>query len=374
MNFKPLEAYLDQLVNLGIPGCTMRIWKDHEQIYAHSSGEAEHGRPMRGDETYWMYSATKIVTATAVMQLVEKGLLHLDDPVCNYLPAYRHLTVRDGKNVRPASTVMTIRHLLTMCGGLNYDCESQAFRDCVARCGSAASTIRVVEALATQPLDFDPGTHFQYSLCHDVLAAVIEKATGVRFSEYVNQCIIRRLGISDMTFHPTEAQLQRLAARYYWDRENHPVEMERRSLKFRFSSEYESGGAGLLSDADGYILFADALANGGIGKNGERILQQETIDLMRSDQLNAVTGRDFANRFIRPGYSYGLGVRTLVDETKSKSPRGEFGWDGAAGAWVMIDPKNHLAALYIQHVLDCETVYLKYHPHIRDLVYEGLFS
>lgn len=372
MNFEPLKDYLNRLSELGIPECEIRVWKDHQMVFAHCCGAAERGRSMQGNAAYWLYSATKVVTATAVMQLLGKHVLSLDDRVSDYLPAYAHLTVIDGKAVRPASTQMTIRHLLTMCGGLNYDCNASAIRECVQRYGQSAGTVQIVEALAAQPLDFDPGAHFQYSLCHDVLAAIVEVAAGEKFSEYVNRNIIAPLEIENMTFHPSKAQLQRLAARYYWDRENHPVEIERESLKFRFSDAYESGGAGLLSDADSYIRFIDALANGGVGKNGARILTPELIDLMRSDQLNEIQKRDFADRFVRPGYSYGLGVRTLVDPTKSKSPKGEFGWDGAAGAWVMIDPENHVAAFYVQHVLDCETAYLDYHPHIRDLIYDGL--
>ena len=93
---------------------------------------------------------------------------------------------------------------------------------------------------------------------------------------------------------------------------------------------------------------------------------------MRTDQLNETQKRDFARRFGLKGYSYGLGVRTLIDAAKSKSPRGEFGWDGAAGAWVMIDPQNHLAAFYVQHVLDCGKAYREYHPQIRNLIYDGL--
>ena len=90
------------------------------------------------------------------------------------------------------------------------------------------------------------------------------------------------------------------------------------------------------------------------------------------DQLNEIQKRDFARRFGLKGYSYGLGVRTLIDASKSKSPKGEFGWDGAAGAWVMIDPQNHLAAFYVQHVLDCGKAYKEYHPQIRNLIYDGI--
>lgn len=372
MNFEPLRNYIDQMPERGIYGCAIRVWKDHQPIFAHCSGEAEHGKPIRGDETYWLYSSTKVVTATAVMQLLGKGVLSLDDRVSDYLPAYRHLSVLDGDTVRPARTEMTIRHLLTMSGGLNYNYDAPVIRECIREYGSSASTVQIAEALASQPLDFDPGAHFQYSFCHDVLGAIIEVAAGERFGEYVHQNIIAPLDIENLTFHPSDQQMQRLAARYSWDKGNHPVEMDRFSMKCRMSDAYESGGAGLMGDADSYIRFIDALANGGVGKNGAQILTPGLIDLMRTDQLNEIQKRDFARRFGLKGYSYGLGVRTLIDASKSKSPKGEFGWDGAAGAWVMIDPQNHLAAFYVQHVLDCGKAYKEYHPQIRNLIYEGI--
>lgn len=378
MNFKALENYLDHLLELGVPGCELRVWKDHHQIFAHCSGEAEAGRAMQGNEIYWVYSATKVVTATAVLQLIESGDLSLNDLVSDYLPAYKHLNVLDKGIVRPAKTEMTIKHLLTMCSGLNYDCNSQAVKDCIQHYGASASTIQVVQSFAAQPLDFDPGTHWQYSLSHDVLAAIIEVVTGIKFSDYINLNIIQPLGIENMTFHPTAQQIQRLAARYYWDGENHLVEVEKEHLNtmrfFQLSDAYESGGAGLLSDAESYIRFADALANGGVGKNGARILTPAYIDLMRMDHLDAETAKDFANKVVRPGYSYGLGVRTLVDESKSRSAKGEFGWDGTAGAWTLIDPQNRIAAFYVQHVIGWLAPQLEYQPRIRDLIYEGLQS
>lgn len=372
MNFEALTKYLDSLQTQGVPGCDVAVYVSHEPVYRHQSGEAAPGRPMTGNETYWFYSASKVICMTAAMQLVEQGRIHLDDPVSKYLPAYAQLTVADETGVRPAKTVMTIEHLMTMQGGLNYDLESPAIRECLQKYGRSATTRQLAEAFVAQPLDFDPGTRFQYSLCHDVMAAVIEVASGMTYGEYLKKNLFDPLGVRHLTFRPAQDELDRLAARYVWDDQERPIEQERFSLPYRISDNHESGGAGLMGDVDSYILIADALANDGEGRTGAKILSRESIDLMRKPHLSGQSAIDFDVRCDKVGYTYGLGVRTLCRPETSRGPVGEFGWDSAAGAWVMVDVENHIAAFYAQHILNCGRCYNGIHPVIRDHIYEGL--
>ena len=371
MNFDSLSRYLDSLPSKGIPGCDMIIFKDHEPIYRHMAGEGRPNQPIQGDETYWLYSATKVFTMVAGMQLVEKGLLKLDDPVSKYLPEFADLTVKDGDEIRPARTTMTVQHLMSMQGGLDYELNTPAIRAAHKEYGENITTRQLVSALAKQPLNFDPGTHLRYSLCHDVMAAVIEVASGTTFGEYVNENIVKPLGMKTMTFHPTDEDFSRIAACYQWDKHERPEHRTPLRNIYVLAPNYESGGAGLLGDLESYILLSDALANDGVGRNGARILTRQSIDEMRRDWLNADSKKDF-DEMGKVGYSYGLGVRTLVDNSLSRSPIGEFGWDGAAGAWTMIDVDNRLAAFYVQFVHNCGRVYSEFHPAIRDLIYEGL--
>ena len=372
MNFDSLSRYLDALPEKGVPGCDMTVWVDHKPVYRRMAGEGRPGKPMDGTETYWLYSATKVFTMTAAMICVEKGLLKLDDPVSKYLPEYASLTVREGETVRPAKTVMTVEHLMSMQGGLDYELSTPALRACYKQYGANATTRQVAAALASQPLNFDPGTHMRYSLCHDVTAAVIEAASGRPFGEFVHENIAAPLGMKTMTFHPTPEQAARVAACYQWDQKERPQPRNPMINPYRLQSEaYESGGAGLFGDLDSYILLTDALANDGVGANGARILSRASIDELRRDRQTGNCRADF-DAMGKAGYSYGLGVRTLVDGSRSRSPIGEFGWDGAAGAWTMIDPDRHIAAFYIQHVHNCGRAFGEFHPAIRDLIYEGL--
>ena len=374
MDFSRLTAYIDTLPTVGVPGCDLAVYRDHEQIYRHAAGhrDAAGTQPMRGDETYCLYSCTKVFTTCAAMQLIERGLMSLDDPVADYLPAYAHLTVKDGDGVRPAKRVMTVRHLMSMQSGLDYVLDSPALRRAIAELGPDATTRQLVEAKAGDPLLFEPGTDFMYSLSHDALAAVIEVVSGLRFGEYLKQNIFDPLGLHTVGFRLSEADQARLCAQYLFDPEqNRPVLQHGDINNYRLTPNYESGGAGLYSDVKDYITFADALASGG-SRDGVRLLSPEMMQLWSANQLGPVARRSF-DAWNRRGYSYALGVRTRVDTSiAGRGQIGEFGWDGAAGAWAMIDPVNHLSAYFAMHVRSYGYSYDVIHPTIRDLIYGGL--
>ena len=374
MNFSKLTAYMDSLGAVGVPGCDLTVWRDHEPIYRHMAGfrDVEKTEPMRGDETYCLYSCTKVFTTCAAMQLIERGKLSLDDPVSAYLPAYAHLAVREGDEVRPARRVMTVRHLMSMQSGLDYDMDTPTPTAVLKETKGLATTRQLVDARAKDPLCFDPGTDFLYSLSHDVLAAVIEEASGMQFSEYLRQNIFRPLGLETVSFALDDAGQARLCAQFECDDDGCAKPCPSYANGYRYSPNYESGGAGLYSDVRDYIAFADALACGGVGQNGARILSPEMIQLWRANQLGPKSRASF-DEWGRQGYSYALGVRTRVDTAiGGRGQIGEFGWDGAAGAWTMIDPVNHLSAFYAMHVRNFGYCYDVIHPTLRDLIYGAL--
>ncbi len=375
MDFTKLTAYLDSLQGVGVPGCDLAVYRDHEPIYRHQAGfrDAAHTQPVREDDTYNLYSCTKVFTTCAAMQLIERGLMSLDDAVADYLPAYARLAVKDGEGVRPAKRVMTIRHLMSMQSGLDYDLESPSVRAAIEAIGPHASTRQLVDAKAGDPLMFEPGTNFLYSLSHDVLAAVIEVVSGLRFSEYLRQNIWAPLGLKTVGFLPTEDIDRRMAEQYIFDdAQKKPVVMDREANNYRLTPNYESGGAGLISDVADYIAFVDALACGGVGANGAKLLSPEMIQLWSANQLGPKSRAAF-DEWHRMGYSYALGVRTRVDTSVGgRGQIGEFGWDGAAGAWNMVDPVNHLSAYFAMHVRSFGYSYDVIHPTIRDLIYGAL--
>ena len=151
-----------------------------------------------------------------------------------------------------------------------------------------------------------------------------------------------------------------VCSQYLYNPESGRASLMSKENGFILTPKYESGGAGLISCVDDYMKFVAKMSN------GNRLLKTETIDLMRSNQLGKQAYVDFQS--CKQGYSYGLGVRTDMDGRFAH--KGEFGWDGAAGAYVMIDPDNHIGIFYATHVRNHGTyLYHVLHPALRDAVY-----
>lgn len=388
MNFEKVAAYIDSLgEKYGLSGVDCKVMKDHEVIFRRMWGHSDyaHTIPVSPNDLYDVYSCTKIITMTAAMQLVEKGLISLDDQVDKYIPQFASMMVSEDfvpfqwpmkwptleDHVHPSPTKVTLRQLMTMTSGLSYDLDSSAVLHAIAATNGAAGTVELANAIAKMPLLFDPGTRYSYSLGHDIIAAVIEVVTGLRYQDYLQDNIFGPLHLNNMFMHVPESEKGRLSAQYggvMGSDEIRPMDVGNR---YRLTGSYDSGGAGLACTVDDYILVLDALANSGVAYNGYRLLTQQSIDEMRRPQLCETAQEDFA-RSGKVGYGYGLGVRTLIDQSKSKSPLGEFGWDGAAGAYAVIDPENHLSIFYVQEVLGMMKSYHEIHPTLRDLVYEAL--
>ena len=372
--FEPLTAFVDSVSDhYGIPACDLIVFKDGREVYRHLAGfsDAEGKIPASENDLYRLYSATKIATCTAALRLVEDGVLNLDDPVSKYLPAYADLTVKqpDG-SVKPAENVMTVRHLFTMTGGLDYDSDRGGVKRVIAEKGDEAGTIDICSAFVEAPLDFEPGTHYQYSLCHDVLGAVVEAASGMRFGDYLKKVIFDPLGMKDTCFALPEDQLWRVSEMRNCDPETWKPIPAGKGDAFRFTPNYESGGGGLTSSAYDYALFAAALANKGTGLNGYRLLKPGTVEMFRTPQLNEIQHKDMMRLFPHmPCYTYGLGVRTFIDNEGSTAAKGHFGWDGAGGFLVYIDPDNNIALVFAEAVIGSSPSADYVHNKLRDLVY-----
>ncbi len=372
MNFSKLDALIDSLPACGIPSADLAVTYRGESVYRHSAGfaDAEGTRPVSADDLYFIFSISKITTCVCGMRLVEEGKLGLDDPVSKYLPAYRYLTVKaeNGKIV-PAQNVMTIRHLFAMTGGLNYNLRSPSLVR--AFMNEKPNTLMLVNAIAETPLEFEPGTRYQYSLCHDVLAGVIEVVSGMRFADYVQKTVFDPLGMTRTGYHLPKELLPRLSDIYNFKHGLMQPIVAPKENPYTMTDDYDSGGAGLYSCVDDQIKLMTVLANGGKTADGYSLLKPETVAMMQVGQLPDSARPQFGPTRLF-GYSWGLCGRVHVDPVVSHalSPVGEFGWDGAAGAFALIDPTEHVAIYYGMHVKGCQYAYHVVHPKIRDLVYE----
>jgi len=371
MNFDKVTECLDSFVrDKFAPGVDCIVTKNHKRIYRYFAGkrDIEKNIPIDGTERYLIFSMTKMITCACALRLLEEGKYQLDDPISEYLPEFSEVyyNAEDGTPVL-SKTEITVRNLFTMTAGFNYNIQEPIIWDEAKKDGSNTRTI--VGAFSKLMLDFEPGTRFQYSLCHDVLGALIEIWSGKKLRDYVDEYISKPLGMKNTFFCKYyNENVKNLAHIYkvnpYEDFDNRPM-----WNPYVFSDDYDCGGGGLISTTEDYSLFLDAMANDGIAENGYRVLNKETIDLMRTNQLSGILLDDFEK--IQKGYGYGLGVRTHIDPSRSNSlsPVGEFGWDGAAGGYSMVDTENHIALTYFQHALswDRET-----HRKLRNILYECL--
>lgn len=375
MNFTKISNYLDTLPSKGIPSVDCMIYKDHELVYRHMAGttDANYSIPIKGDELYLMFSMTKVQTMTAVLQLVEQGKLSLEDEVSKYLPAYANLKVLvDGKE-EELKTPMLVKHLLSMQSGLDYDLERPGIKRVLAEKGDAATTREIVDAFVETPLLFVPGEHYQYSLSHDVAAAIIEVVSGMTFGEYMKKNIWEPLHMERTFFaKPMNDDVEGLIKQFNCDEQGVITPMEQ-SCVYQFTSNYESGGAGLISCTEDYAIFGDTIACGGISKDGVRIVKAETIELMKENLLCDASMEEIKMNMGRLGYGYGCGVQVLLhpEYLGSPAPAGVFGWDGAAGSCLIMDTKNKLALVYTMHVRSCGMAYGEVHPRLRDLMFEA---
>ncbi|BBI30902.1 serine hydrolase domain-containing protein [Cohnella abietis] len=381
MNFDKLTAYLNRFYEeKNIPGVGLAMYYKHEPVFEHYTGYADvDNRIVFGPDTIFrLYSATKVITCTAMLQLVESGRVKLSDPLYAYIPEYEHVTVRhqlpDGaQELRPSTVPITIEHLLSMTAGIEQYDTPEA-RRVIAESGGEGRTLDVIRALAKEPLLFEPGTRFKYTVCHDVLGAVIEVVSGKPLGAYMQDHIFDPIGMTDTSFDlKDETRFAKLYNRF--NGKTHKAESIGESFNLKPGRAYESGGGGLYSTVPDYTLFAEALCNYGLAPSGERILRPETVNDLRKRRLHAEAQQDFASfgGVSKSGYSYGLGVRTLVnpEDNNALSMKGEFGWDGARGCYVVIDPDAQITLFYAQQ--EAGSPWYQWHGSVRNYAYASVW-
>ena len=367
MNFDKVQKLMDDSVAyMQVPCSDIIVTYKGKMVFRYQNGTRDDERkvPLAGDELYFLYSATKVITATALMQLLEKGKISLEDEVAKYIPEYGDLWIKAENGARRARMPLQIKHLFTMTSGLDYNLERGGILQ-QKQNKPDSTTLEMVRTFVQEPLEFEPGMHYLYSLSHDVLAEVLELVTDMSFGEYLKKNIFDVCDMENTGFTLNDDIRSRMCSQYRIDEQTGIAGLIEKENEYILTPNYESGGAGLISCVEDYGRFVTELAN------GNRLLKAETINLMRRNHLGVQARAEFET--MKLGYTYGLGVRT--NQTCAFSAKGEFGWDGAAGAYSLIDPDNHIAIFYATHIRKHgDYLYEKLHPAIRDAVYEALFG
>lgn len=256
----------------------------------------------------------------------------MSDPIAKYLPEFEKKKISSAELDHQADAKITtgsifggdkevsqsgytknqikVIDLFTMSAGFDYSLNDTAITQALNE--GKKSTRELVGAMSQKTLGFEPGTRFRYSLCHDILGALIEVWSGKKLGEYMKANIFDPLCMKSTFFGIPENKrlLNRMAIRYTYDNERKPKALPL-ECEYNLTKDYQSGGAGLTSCTEDYALFLDALSCGGISISGKRILSPASVKLMKTNHLKGQQLEDF--QLLRPGYGYGLGVRTHID-------------------------------------------------------------
>ncbi|MGW2748203.1 serine hydrolase domain-containing protein [Streptomyces sp. NPDC001450] len=355
----------------------------HLTTYGHRNVAA--GLPVETDTLWRIYSMTKPVTAVAVLQLMEEGRLSLDDPVDRYLPEFADPQVYEsgaGTEVRtrPAAGPILIRHLLTHTAGLTFGFYYQHPVDALYREAGLESSVppganlaETMQVYARLPLQFEPGTQWNYSIASNVLGRIIEVTSSQSLDEYFAERIFRPLGMTDAGFHITPEQAERLAEMYGETEDGGITPIP--GLPLRGRPRFLSGSGGMVATAQDFHRFMEMLRRGG-ELDGTRLLSPETVALMTRNHLPGNTdlrafGAPTHQERTNDGLGFGFNVSVVIDPTRAPAPQGlgTYGWTGVATTAFWIDPSNDLT---VQFMTQLRPKKLKVFPELRRMVHEAL--
>lgn len=339
---------------------------------------------MTRDTIHRLYSMSKPITAAAVMILLEEGKIDLLDPVSEYLPGFKNQYVIDKGVIVPVKQPVTIQNLLNMTSGAAYPGEGnpaeirseRLIEEVKSRMFTkeAMTTVEIANRSGKLPLSFVPGTTWQYGFSADILGAVVEEASGMRFGQFLAQRIFEPLGMKDTGFYVPKDKQDRLA-KVYRDGESGLVEEHGYNLAIQNKMEvppaFESGGAGLCSTIDDYARFAQMLMNRG-EYGGVRILAPKTVEFMTTAHVTPAQQKGVETWESLAGYTYGNLMRIMVDPgaAAGMGSRGEYGWDGWLGTYLMNDPAHGLTLLIMHQKVDSGTT--AYTRKIRNVMFSAL--
>lgn len=361
-----------------LSGVVLMVAQDGEILMDEALGyqNVEDQVPMSTDTIFRIFSMTKPITGTALMMLYDEGKFELDDPVEKHLPELAGMQVFVSQNedgsweTVPAEHPMTVRELMSHTGGLLYTppLGNGPIATAYAKAGIMDlpnyTLAESIPALADIPLAYQPGTQWVYSISVDVQGYMVERLSGQTFDEFLKQRLFEPLGMNDTAFYVPQDKAARLARQYRPLQDGTLQRTDNGS--FLSPPKFLSGGGGLTSTTADYMKFAQMHLNGG-EYNGVRILSEEAVQLMRSNQLpDAVENIGQ----LYPGNVFGLDFAIVENSAAYQgAPVGTHWWWGIAGSWFWIDPVENI--VFIGMIQNDDIMYsLRVHAGARAAIYQ----
>jgi CubicO group peptidase (beta-lactamase class C family) len=382
-----------------LPGILTYVYRKGQLAHTSLAGQMdiERGKKMREDAIFRIYSMSKPITAVALMMLAEEGLIGLDDAVHTYISEWKDLAVYASGTpsilptgaptymTTPVQRPMKVVDLATHTSGLTYGFMMRTGVDAAYRSAKVVDRQTegglkgMIDQLAQIPLDFSPGTAWNYSVAIDVLGYLVEKLSGLSFGEFLRTRLFEPLGMHDTAFHVAPDKVERLTSCYQPEGGTGlKLQDDARESTYAQPPLLESGGGGLVSTAHDYLRFCRMMLNGGV-LDGVQILSPKTVALFSLNFLpdgKEVADLAFPGMFSESGYtgvgfSLGCGVNVDVAKTRLPGTLGEYFWGGAAATAFWIDPKEELGVVFMTQVIG-SPVRLALRRDLRTLVYSAM--
>ncbi|WP_295497759.1 serine hydrolase domain-containing protein [Sphingorhabdus sp. EL138] len=371
--------YLD---NGKLPFASVLVGRGDDIALQWSSGVAE-------DAIFRIASMTKPITSVAFMQLVEQGKVALTDPVAKYIPEFAKLGVfvGGGGNVpfmtRAPSTQMRVVDLLRHTAGFTYSFQEQGNIDAAYRKTDVESWTKntsqsVINTLAQIPLEFDPGTQWNYSVATDIVGILVERISGLSLPEYFQTHIFAPMGMIDTFFHVPADKAARIPEGFGFDPEAKMKLLDKAGADSMWAKgwSFNSGGGGLASSVADYHRFCRMLLNGG-ALDGAQILSPKTIELMTANHIPG--GQDLTqmskslfSEAEMAGIGFGLGFATTIDSAATLAPcsNGDFYWGGMYSTAFFVDPVEDIIMIFMTQLLPSTTYPVR--REIKTMIYSAL--
>ena len=383
-----------------LPGMLTYVYRRGELVHTGMAGrmDIERDKKMREDAIFRIYSMSKPITAVALMILVEEGLIGLDDTVHTHIPAWKDVGVYQSGMpslladappsflTTPVERPMKVIDLATHTSGLTYGFMMRSAVDAAYRRFNVAGFQAegglqgMVDRLAMLPLEFSPGTKWNYSVSIDVLGYLVEKLSGMSFGEFLRTRLFEPLGMRDTAFWVPEDRIERFASCYQPAGTGPGLKVQDDARKSAYAKPpaLESGGGGLVSTAHDYLRFCRMMLHGGT-LDGVRLLSPKTVALFSLNYLPdggevadmALPGMFSETSYAGVGFSLGCGVNIDVAKTRLPGSLGEYFWGGAAATAFWIDPKEDLTVVFMTQVIGSEAR-LTLRRDLRTLVYSAM--
>lgn len=348
-----LDGYFDTMVANGeLPGQVMLLARGDRLVRGHVTGYADWGSklPLHPDSIFTLFSMSKPLAAVAMLLLHEEGRWQLDDPVSDHLPEFRDIAKLPGS---AASRPPTIRETFTHSAGFGFGKTPEAMMEKLSKIGwhDSRSLTAQIGRYASLPLDYEPGTQWEYSVATDLQAEIVERLSGERYDLFLKKRLFEPLGMHDTGFVLDHDQSRRLVRGHVFDAQT--ARLRPAAEAERLESIFPMGGSSFKSTALDYARFARMLLNrGSLGE--ARILKPESVDLMLRNHLSDAfleARYPILHYVIGQGNGHGLNGMVCIDPVRAGRPvgKGTYEWGGAFGTWFWIDPEHDILCVGMTH-------------------------